>query len=150
MVRLALQSNGGFLTTVNRTQALVISFFVAVWAALALILRLAPEIYVETLRPAGVPPAAASVGLFAGVTVLVAVLTLGVVRRWRWAFWLLLVVFLTGVLRVPAAVLELAGIAQPSVPAWYAVFQAVVGAVQFVIGVLLVRGYRRGGAWGRF
>jgi hypothetical protein len=34
----------------------------------------------------------------------------GVVRRWRWTFWLILVAFLFGVLRVPAAVLQFTGI----------------------------------------
>jgi hypothetical protein len=38
------------------------------------------------------------------------VLSIGVIRSWRWTFWLILVVFLAGVLRLPAAVLRLAEI----------------------------------------
>jgi hypothetical protein len=37
------------------------------------------------------------------------VLGVGVLRRWRWTFWLVLVAFLFGVLRVPASILELMG-----------------------------------------
>jgi hypothetical protein len=36
-------------------------------------------------------------------------LAVGVVRRWRWTFWLILVAFLFGVLRVPVAALQLTG-----------------------------------------
>ena len=102
------------------------------------------------MRPAGVPAAGAAAGLFAGVSALIAVVTAGVIRRWRWTFWLLLVAFLAGLLRVPASILELTGVLPSAGPAWYEVLQAVIGAVQFVIGLLLVRGYRRAGTWGAF
>jgi len=135
---------------VNRSQFLVLAFFATVWIALAAILALAPGIYVDAMRPAGVPAAGAAAGLFAGVSALIAVVTAGVIRRWRWTFWLLLVAFLAGLLRVPASILELTGVLPSAGPAWYEVLQAVIGAVQFVIGLLLVRGYRRAGTWGAF
>jgi hypothetical protein len=150
MLRLALPSTGHLGNGINRSQALVIGFFGAVWIALVIVLLVAPEIYVNTLRPAGVPPAVAGSGLFAGVTVLIAFVSFGVVRRWRWLFWFLLLVFFSGVLRLAASALQLTGIAPATGPAWYEAFQAVIGGVQLVIAVLLVRGYVRGGVWGRF
>ena len=72
------------------------------------------------------------------------------VRRWRWAFWLILVAFLFGVLRVPVAVLQLTGALASNVPAWYVVFQGLLGVVQFGIGLVMAVGYRRAGAWGAF
>jgi len=35
-------------------------------------------------------------------------------------------------------------------PAWYLLVQAVIGLVQLAVGVLLIRGYRKGGVWGAF
>jgi hypothetical protein len=78
----------------------------------------------------------------------IAVLAVGVVRRWRWTFWLLLVAFLFGVLRVPVAVLQLTGVLTASAPTWYLVFQGLLGLVQFSIGLVMVVGYRRSGVWG--
>jgi hypothetical protein len=60
------------------------------------------------------------------------------------------VAFLAGVLRLPASVLELAGILPLQGPAWYVVLQGAIGLVQFAIGIALVKGYRRGGVWGNF
>ena len=51
---------------------------------------------------------------------LIGVVLAGVVRRWRWLFWLILAVFVLGVLRVPVAVLELAGHTAAS-PTWYVI-----------------------------
>jgi hypothetical protein len=44
--------------------------------------------------------------VLAGLSSLIGFLAVGVVQRWRWTFWLILVAFLFGVLRVPAAVLH--------------------------------------------
>src|SRR5205085_11410295 len=74
----------------------------------------------------------------------------GVVRRLRWMFWLIVVAFLAGVLRVPAALLEARGVLPVTGPGWYSWFQAVVGMIQFLIGLALLKGYRRGGVWGEF
>jgi len=47
----------------------------------------------------------------------IVVLSVSVLRRWRWAFWLILVAFLAGVLRVPVAILQLTGVLSASAPA---------------------------------
>lgn len=78
-------------------------------------------------------------------------LGVGVVRRWRWTFWLVLVAFLIGgVLRVPASILQLSGMLPTDFPAWYVMLQALIGVVQVAIGILMVVGYRRDGVWGSF
>src|SRR5262249_23142389 len=48
------------------------------------------------------------------LTLLLVVLGIGVVRRWRWTFWLILVAFLAGLLRVPAAILQVLGVVPPA------------------------------------
>ena len=53
----------------------------------------------------------------------------------------------SGVLRVPASALQLAGIVPAQGPAWYVVLQAVVGLIQFVIALMMLAGYRKAGLW---
>ena len=77
-----------------------------------------------------------------------ALLGLGVVRRWRWVFWLVLVAFLAGVLRVPVSLLELAGGQPAEAPTWYLLVQGGLGLLQFALGLALLAGYRRAGVWG--
>jgi hypothetical protein len=132
---------------VNRTQALVLGFLLLVWASLLAILAAAPEVYDQALRlPDG--DRTARIAFLTALTSLLALLAVGVVRRWRWTFWLMLVAFLFGVLRVPVAILQLTGVLAASGPTWYVVFQGLLGVLQFAIGLVMVAGYRRAGVWG--
>ena len=88
---------------VNRTQALVLGFFLMALVSLVVILVAAPEVYDQALRLPG-SRGAATIAFLAVLTGFLALLAVAVVRRWRWAFWLILVAFLAGVLRVPVAI----------------------------------------------
>jgi len=128
---------------VSGVQWAVIAFFGSVWLALAIILVAAPEIY--GLTAAGVAP-----GLFfAGISLLIAVCGIGTARRWRWLFWLIVVAFLAGALRILASVGALAGLVPLNGPAWYVALQGLIGVVQLAIGIAMLRSYRRVGIWGR-
>ncbi len=132
---------------VNRTQALVLGFFALAATSLLVILVAAPEVYDQALRlPTG--SRAAEIAVLAALLSFIAQLGIGVVRRWRWTFWLILVAFLAGVLRVPVAILQLTGALAAPGPSWYVVFQGLLGVVQFAIGLVMVAGYRRAGIWG--
>jgi hypothetical protein len=132
---------------VNRTQALVLGFFVLAVTSLLVILVAAPEVYDQALKlPTG--SRAAEVAFLTALLCFIALLGAGVVRRWRWTFWLILVAFLAGVLRVPVAVLQLTGALEAQGPTWYVAFQGLLGVVQFAIGLVMVAGYRRAGLWG--
>jgi hypothetical protein len=99
---------------VNRTQALVLGFFLLAVTSLLVILAAAPEVYDQALRlPTG--NRAVEIAFLAALISFIALLGVGVVRRWRWIFWLILVAFLAGLLRVPVpvAILQLAGSWQP-------------------------------------
>ncbi len=100
----------------------------------------------------GLPPG--HVGIEAAevlaLTALLLVLSVGIVRGWRWLFWLILIAFLAGILRVPAAALELVDTIPRQGPPWYVVLTAVVGTIQFVVALTMVAGYRRSGVWGDF
>src|SRR5512133_1346221 len=134
---------------VNRTQALVLGFFVVALTSLLVILVAAPDVYDQALRlPDG--SAVAEVGFLVVLTAFLGLLAVGVLRRWRWIFWLIMVAFLAGVLRVPVAILQLTGLLAADVPAWYVAFQGIIGLAQVAIGLAMLAGYRRSGVWGSF
>jgi hypothetical protein len=135
---------------VNRTQGLVLGFGLLAWASLVVILLIAPDVYEETLRLSDGDLRLSEFAFLTGLSALLLLLGVGVLRRWHWLFWLLLVAFLAGALRPPAAVLQLAGIVPTTEPAWYVVVQALVGLLQVAIGLLMLVGYRRAAVWGAF
>ncbi len=133
--------------TINRTQALVFGFFFLVWATLVVLFAGAPEVYYRAMKLSSV---GAGLLFLVGISAFIALLGVGVLRRWRWTFWLIAVAFLFGVLRLPATFLTLAGVLPADGPPWYVVYQGFLGVVQFAIGVLMLVGYRRDGTWGAF
>jgi hypothetical protein len=134
----------------NRTQLLVIGFLVSVWIALVAILVLFPQIYMQTLRQVGANNRAIEALFLIALSALIALLVVGAFRRWRWTFWLVLVAFFFGVLRLPPSVLQLAGILPASGPTWYEALQGAIGVVQFLIALAMFAGYRKAGIWGEF
>ena len=133
--------------TINWTQALVLGFFVPVWATLLSLFALAPEVYYQAMK---LSSAGAGLLFLVGISAFIVLLGIGVLRRWRWTFWLIAVAFLFGVLRVPATFLALKGVLPADGPPWYVVYQGLLGVVQFAIALLMLVGYRRGGTWGAF
>jgi len=136
---------------VNRTQGLLLGFVIASWVALVAILIGAPEIYDAQLRPFGLAGLIwVRLAFLAAITSLLVLLAIGTLRRWRWTFWLVLVAFAAGVLRVPISALQVVGAIASDVPLWYAGMQALIGISQVVIAVAMVAGYRQNGLWGAF
>lgn len=135
----------------NRTKALVLGLFGVYWAFIVVLLVAARNVY-DGLLPQEVTrlggQRAAEIGTLLGVTALFAVLSIGAIRNWRWTFWLILVVFLAGIVRVLTSALQLAGIVPRQDPAWFVVLEVVVGLIQFVIALTMLAGYRRAGVWG--
>ena len=134
----------------NRTQGLVLGFFVLAWASLVAILLATPEVYDQALRLSASNRRLFELAFLAALTIFLILLGVGVVRRWRWTFWLIVVAFLAGVLRVPASILQLSGVLPAEKPTWYMLLQAVIGLMQVAIGLAMLAGYRRSGVWGSF
>lgn len=135
----------------NRIKAFVLVLFAAYWVTVAVILVAVRDVYDKLLAqamPLSGNPRLAEIGTLLALTVLLALLSTGVIRSWRWTFWLILVVFLFGIVRVSTAALQLAGIMPRQDPDWYVVLQAVVGLIQFVIALAMLAGYRKAGVWG--
>lgn len=138
---------GGWNLVMNPIKALVLSLFAVYWVLVLLILAFARDVVDQVVRLSGDqrPTEIAYVLVF---TALLALLSTGVIRGWRWTFWLILVAFFAGILRVPTSVMQLAGDIPAQGPLWYVVLQAVVGLTQFFIALLMVAGYRKAGIWG--
>ncbi len=135
------------LAGLNRTQALVLALLALAWASLVAIVLVAPELYDQALRLLAGEHKKAELAFLAVISALVGLLGIGTIRRWRWTFWLIMVAFLFGVLRVPASGLEMAGVLPATGPSWYVLFHAVLGLVQFGIGLAMLTSYRRAGVW---
>ena len=134
----------------NRTQTLVVAFFLCAWISLIAFLVASPavrEVTVNRMPGSGTSTIIAFVVALSGF---LTVLAIGVLRRWRWLFWLLLVAFAAGLARVPIAVLQLSGRMAPEGPNWYIVVQGVIGVIQVGLAVVMFAGYRRAGPWGAF
>ena len=133
--------------TINRTQALVLGFFLLVWASLVAIFLAVPEVYYRAMK---LSSAGAGLLFLVGISAFISLLGIGVLRRWRWTFWLIAIAFLFGVLRIPVTFLTLAGVLPADGPPWYVVYQGFLGLVQFAIALFMLAGYRRVGTWGAF
>ena len=132
----------------NGTKALVLAFFAAYWVMVVALLLAARPVYDQILSLSG-NRAQAEIPALLVLTALFGALSIGVIRGWRWTFWLIVVVFLVGLLRALYSALQLIGIVPRQGPVWYVVLPAPIGLVQFGIAVVMLAGYRRAGVWGR-
>ena len=136
---------------INRTKGLVLALFAAYWLIVVVVLVTARDVYDQQfpvkLKGDLLP---AEIGVLLVLTALFGVLSTGIIRNWRWTFWLILVAFMAGILRAPISALQLTEAVPAQGPAWFLVLQVVVGLVQFVIGLAMLAGYRKAGIWGEF
>ncbi len=128
----------------------MVGFFAFAWIALVAVLVLSPEVYTQTLRKVGGDSLAIEASFLIALSALIAFLVVGIFRRWQWTFWLVLIAFFFGALRIPASALQLAGMMPASGPIWYEALQGVIGVVQFLIAIAMFVGYRKAGVWGEF
>ena len=135
------------LGVVNRIKRLVLAQFAAYWVAVIVIWMAARPVFDQV---GGLPRGqmGTEAAEILALTALLTLLSVGIVRGWRWLFWLIMIAFLAGILRVPAAALELIGYIPLQGPAWYVMFTALVGVIQFVSALIMAAGYRRAGVWG--
>jgi hypothetical protein len=131
-------------SSTRRLQGVLIAFFVLVTTALLVISRTQPDIYRRDLAAL---PGWAGALFFLVLIAAEAILIAGILRRWRWLFWALLVVFGASAVRVPLLPLQLARLIPGGDPPWYALLQAGIGLAQAAIAAWMLRLYRRHGVW---
>jgi len=132
----------------NGTKVLVLAFFAAYWVMVVAMLLAARPLYDQILSLSG-NQAQAEIPALVVLTLLFGTLSIGVICGWRWTFWVILVVFMAGLLRAVYSALQLTGIVPRQGPVWYVVLPGPVGLVQFCIAVVMLAGYRKVGGWGR-
>ena len=76
---------------INRVQALVLAFLLMAWISLVAILVAAPEVYEQRLRSLPGAQRIVEIVFVVALTAFILLLSIGVLRRWRWTFWLILI-----------------------------------------------------------
>ena len=137
--------------TVQRLSAVIIAFFVlAALSALAVYLA-DPTIYTKVLMLESTTvdryPLPATLFLIA-LLIFITVLIVGVLRHWRWLFWLLLVANSFSILEVPATILQLNGVIPNPYPVWYSLYRMSIAVLQVGIAIWMIRIYYKYGVWG--
>ena len=128
----------------------LIAYFAAMGVILVAVYLTAPEIYEQMLADgtgAGGVQRSAVTAFLAAVLVFVAVLIVGVLRRWRWVFWLVLAAFGMSVFSILSVALELIGVIPSATPFWYGLLRISADAIEVPIAVWMFRVYRRYGVW---
>jgi hypothetical protein len=128
----------------------MITFFILATLSLLVVYLVDPAIYAQSLSltssPADRYPAPVTLFLV-GVLVLITLLILGVVRHWRWLFWLMLVAFAASALQIPVTLLQIADVLPSSDPLWYSLFRMGAGVVEVALAFWMISIYRRAGVW---
>ena len=134
----------------QRLERVLIAFFLLTTLFLLVVYIAAPSIYTNTLLLASSPADRYPVPITLFLIVLlvfIIVLLVGVVRHWRWLFWLLLIAFGCMILEIPATALQLTGVLPNLFPVWYSLCRMGVAVLAFLIALWMVRIYRYHGVW---
>lgn len=133
-------------------QRAILAFFSSMIVVLLVLYLLAPSIYVETLMLDRATtaheshPLAITVFLCA-IVAFVTMGSIGVMRRWRWVFWLAMFAFLASLLEIPAGILQLLDVLPIDQPAWYVILRMAISVVEFALGLWMLRVWRTCGVW---
>ncbi len=129
----------------------MIAFFIIAALSLLVVYVAFPTIYAQSLSLTSSPvdryPVPVTLFLV-GILALITLLILGVVRHWRWVFWIMLVAFAGSALQIPITLLQITGMLPTSDPLWYNLFRMGVGASELALAVWMIRIYRHEGVWG--
>jgi hypothetical protein len=133
-----------------RLEIAVIAFFILAALSLLVVYVADPAIYVQSLSltssPADRYPIPVTLFLV-GILAVIALLIIGVVRHWRWVFWLMLVAFSGSALHIPVTLLQITDVLPSSDPLWYGLFRMGVAVVDLALAVWMIHIYRHEGVW---
>lgn len=133
-----------------RLEMVMIAFFLLAALSLLVVYLADPSIYAQSLAltssPANRYPVAVTLFLV-GILAVIALLILGVVRHWRWVFWLMLVAFAGSALQIPVTLLQIAGVLPATDPLWYSLFRMGVATGELALAVWMINIYRHEGVW---
>jgi hypothetical protein len=128
----------------------MIAFFILAALSLLVVYGASPSIYAQSLSltssPADRYPVPVTLFLV-GILVLITLLILGVVRHWRWLFWLILIAWTSSVIQIPVEGLQLLGVFPNPYPVWYSLFRGGVGFIELGFAFWMIQTYRHQGVW---
>jgi len=136
----------------RRLERLLVAFFLLAALFLVVVYVAAPSVYTQTLllHPSATARYPFPVTLLlVAILVLIAVVMIGVVRHWRWLYWLLLVAFAAMILDIPATILQLTGVVPSLFPLWYSLCRMGVAVLAVGIAICMFQIYRHHGVWAR-
>jgi hypothetical protein len=137
-------------TSARRLKMALIAFFALTLLSLFVVYALDPSIYLQTLQLTSSPverfPWPATLFL-TGLCAFLTMVCIGVLRHWRWTFWLLLIAFSASVLQFPAEFLQIFGVLPLNFPLWYSLFRLVIATLEVGLAIWMIRIYRREGVW---
>jgi hypothetical protein len=134
----------------RRLELMLVTFFVMCALFVIVVYIVAPSIYTVgiKLNPDPTDPYPLPIRVFlVALLSFIAFVIIGVLRHWRWLFWLLLIAFGFSVLQVPATILQLMGVFSDSFPAWYLLSRMGVALLEVALAVWMIQVYRRYGVW---
>ena len=136
----------------RRLQWTLLAFFLLAVLFLVGVYVAAPSISMSTLlflpSLTGRSSAVATL-LLVGVGVFLAFVMIGVLRRWRWVFWLVLVATGSMILDLPVTLLQLTGILPALFPVWYSLCRMGASLIAVGIFVWMLQLYQRYGVSAR-
>ena len=134
----------------HRLAKVLIAFFVLAALSLMVVYVVDPSIYTKTLllrsTQADRYPLPATLFLI-GILAFIVIVIFGVLRHWRWLFWLILVAFGFSILNIPVTILQLMGVIHSDLPLWYSLYRMCIAVAQVVIAIWMVRIYYHHGVW---
>ena len=128
----------------------MIAFFILAALSLLVVYLADPSIDAQSLAltssPADRYPVPVTLFLV-GILALIALLSFGVARHWRWVFWLMLIAFAGSVPQIPLTFLQIVDVLPSSDPLWYSLFRMGGGVVELALAAWMIRIYRCEGVW---
>ncbi len=137
--------------SVQRLSAAIIAFFVLAGLSALVVYIAEPTVYAKVLMLETTTvdryPFPATLFLIT-LLIFITVLIVGVLRHWRWLFWLLLLANSFSILEVPATMLQLAGVIPDPYPVWYSLYRMSIAVIQVGIAIWMIRILYKYGMWG--
>lgn len=133
-----------------RLEMAISTFFILAALSLLVVYLADPALYARALSLTSSPtdryPVPVTLSLV-GVLLLVTLLRVGVVRHWRWLFWLLLIAFTGSVIQIPLTGLQLLGVVPHPDPVWYTLFRGGAECIELGFAFWMIQTYRHQGVW---
>ncbi|GCE31589.1 hypothetical protein KDA_70730 [Dictyobacter alpinus] len=137
-------------TPIRLLEKALVMYVGLLMVSLLIIFAIEPSIYTTTLWPGWVPTERYPWPVLLFLAALLAFLSMliyGILHRWRWLFWGLLLAWSASVIQIPIEGLQLLGVFPNPYPIWYSLFRVGVGFTELGFACWMIQSYRQQGVW---